>query len=243
LIYNIYRESYNSSFPCNNFIASNCVTGTTPTTINSFVSAYLLPGKYVLVAGTFSASFPTLPHVYSVAVTGGTIYSNPPNPGAAYSYFYVVVDKATNLIKSIAAAANLSNATTYPGGNQYTVYGLSYSNASPSLASFVGTNFNTLSAALLTNTAYCGNLSKNTRLVTVLKQYTFTGNGNWNVAANWTGSAIPPSPLPAYSIVSINPAGAGECVLNVPATISKGTQLIVQPGKKFRVQGNLTIQE
>lgn len=243
LVYDLYRESFNPSFPCNNFIASNCVTGLTPTTINPTVSAYLLPGRYVLVAGTFSTTFPVLPHTYSVPVSGGIIYSNPPNPGAAFSYLYVIVDKTTNLIKSIAATADISNSTNYPGGSSYTVYGLSYSNTSPSLSSFAGSDFNTLTNALLTNTVYCGNISKNSASVTVLTLYTFNGNGNWNVAANWSNNIIPPSPLPQYSKIVIAPSGAGECILNVPMTVSQGGQLTVEPGKKFRVLGNLTIEE
>lgn len=243
LVYNLYRESFNPSFSCNNFIASNCVTGLTPTTINPNVSAYLLPGKYVLAAGTFSATFPALPHNYSVAVTGGSIYTNPPNPGGTFSYFYVAVDRATNLIKSITATANLSNSTTFPGGTSYSVYGLSYSNASPSINDFVGTNFSSFSNTLITNATYCGNLSKNFVKATALAVYTFTGNGNWDIAANWLNNNIPPSPLPTNSAIIINPAGDGECILNVPVTISQGGQISVEAGKKFRVLGNLKIGE
>ncbi|MEP7141244.1 MAG: reprolysin-like metallopeptidase [Ferruginibacter sp.] len=242
LVYNLYRGSFDPAFPCNNFIASNCVTGLTPTTINPSVTASLLPGKYVLTAGTFSPAFPVLPHTYSVAVTGGSIYTNPPNPGVSFSYLYVVVDKATNLVKSIASTADLSNSATYPGGKVYTIYGLSYSNASPSLNNFIGGNFNTLTNALLYNASYCGNLSKNFATRTILTIYTFTGSGNWNVAANWSNNVIPSSPLPQYSAIIINPAGNGECILNVPVIISQGDQLTVQTGKKFRILGNLTIQ-
>ena len=77
----------------------------------------------------------------------------------------------------------------------------------------------------------------------MLRSYTFTGTGNWNIAANWLNNAIPPSPLPPYSAIFIDPAGGGECILNVPMTISRGNQLTLQPGKKFRILGNLTIQD
>lgn len=243
LVYNLYRELFDPAFPCNNFIASN---GTTPgfggVTINGSVTATLLPGRYVIVAGTFSRTFPTLPFSYTVAVSGGSIYTNPPNPGTSFNYLYVVIDKATNLIKSIASTADLSNSTTYPGGTGYAIYGLSYSNASPALSSFVGTGFNTLNNALLFNSAYCGNLSKNFQRVTILTLYTFTGNGNWNVPGNWSNNAIPPSPLPPFSAISINPAGSGECILNVPMIISSGDQLTVEAGKRFRILGSLTIE-
>lgn len=243
LVYNIYREAFYPGTPCLNFIASNTVTGQSPTTINAFVSAYLLPGRYELVAGTFSATFPVLPFTYSLTVTGGTIYTNPPNPGAAFSYWYVVVDKTTNLIKSISSAADLSNTITFPGGNKYAVYGLSYAITSPSLNSFIGDNFASLKQALLTNASYCGNLSKNAVNVSALSLYTFTGNGNWNNPANWSNNSIPPSPLPPLSAIYINPANGGDCILNVPMSIPQGGQLKVEPGKKFKIMGNLTIEQ
>lgn len=242
LVYDLYYDSYDPAFPCSNFITSNTVTGTSPTTINPTLSAVLIPGRrYILVAGTFSNSFPTLPHTYNVPVSGGIIYTNPPNPGASYNYLYIVVDKASNIIKSIATAADLSSNINYPGGALYTIYGLSYANSSASINSFVGTDFNTFKGVLYNSPGYCGNLSKNAVGVAVLAKYTFTGNGNWNVAANWSNNIIPPSPLPPYSAIVIDPAG--ECILNVPVTITSGNQLRVAVSKKFIISGNLTIQQ
>jgi hypothetical protein len=243
LVYNLYRNSFSPDFTCSNFIASNCTTGLNPTVINPYVSAYLLPGKYVLVAGTFNPTFPTLPHSYSVAVTGGTVYTATPPPGAGYSYWFVITNSTTNLITGIATAANLSNSGNYPGGNRYVVRGLSYATASPALNSFVGGSLSALEQALLTNGAYCGSFSSNSIGVDVLTQYTFTGNGNWNESGNWTNNAVPPSPLPALSAITINPAGSGTCLLNVPVTITTGSQLRVDPGKNFRIMGNLTIMQ
>ena len=70
--------------------------------------------------------------------------------------------------------------------------------------------------------------------------YVFTGNGNWNVAANWNNNIIPPSPLPAGSQIYINPSGSAT--LNVPVTIATGAKITVVAGKPFIVQGNLTLQ-
>lgn len=70
--------------------------------------------------------------------------------------------------------------------------------------------------------------------------YTFIGSGNYNVASNWLNGLMPPNPLPANSLILIN--GAGECNLNVPQTINTGASLRVEPGKLFRVNGNLLIQ-
>ncbi len=73
-------------------------------------------------------------------------------------------------------------------------------------------------------------------------QYTFTGNGNWTDSTKWSNSTIPPSVLPAESDIIINPSGIGECVLNIPQVISTGSTLTVKENKRFRIQGNLTMQ-
>jgi ELWxxDGT repeat protein len=74
--------------------------------------------------------------------------------------------------------------------------------------------------------------------------YTFNGNGNWNVAANWVGGIIPPAILPAPSEIIINPISGGECFLqlNTAQTIASGAKLTVIGAKKLRVEGSLIIQ-
>jgi glucose/arabinose dehydrogenase len=73
-------------------------------------------------------------------------------------------------------------------------------------------------------------------------KYVFTGNGNWDVAANWSNNKIPPATLPSGSTITIRPDGGGECVLNIPQTISPGAELIVSDDKQFRINGNLSVQ-
>lgn len=73
-------------------------------------------------------------------------------------------------------------------------------------------------------------------------QYTFTGNGNWNVATNWIANKVPPAILPSGCKIVIRPVAGGECVLNVPQTVPQGTAIIVENDKQFRINGNLTIQ-
>ncbi len=72
--------------------------------------------------------------------------------------------------------------------------------------------------------------------------YTFTGNGNWNVASNWENNSIPPATLPSGAEIIINHQAGGECVLNVTQTISQGAKFTVIAGKNFRIPLNLTIQ-
>jgi hypothetical protein len=72
--------------------------------------------------------------------------------------------------------------------------------------------------------------------------YRFTGNGNWNVGANWSEGIIPPSTLPIGDMVLIDPIPGGECVLNISMSVSSAGSIIVMAGKKFRIPGNLVIQ-
>ncbi len=71
--------------------------------------------------------------------------------------------------------------------------------------------------------------------------YTFTGNGNWTDVNNWMGGIVPPAILPAGSSIVINPAGAGECVLNIAQEVMSGGYFTVMPGKRLLLPGNLTI--
>lgn len=71
--------------------------------------------------------------------------------------------------------------------------------------------------------------------------YTFTGNGNWDVPANWLNSSVPPQTLPAGAQIIINSAGSGTCTVNRAQTVSTGASIIIKPGKKLLLPGNLTI--
>ena len=72
--------------------------------------------------------------------------------------------------------------------------------------------------------------------------YTFTGNGNWNLAANWSNNTIPPAILPAGSAIVVNHAAGGSCQLNISQRIATGATLTVLTGKNLVVAGALTIQ-
>ncbi|CAN5846326.1 hypothetical protein BH11BAC4_BH11BAC4_12020 [soil metagenome] len=72
--------------------------------------------------------------------------------------------------------------------------------------------------------------------------YTFTGAGNWDIAANWSNNTIPPAVLPSCSQIVIDPIAGQECLLNVTQTISPGARIRVIANKKFRIPGNLIQQ-
>ncbi|MEP7110746.1 MAG: glycosyl hydrolase family 28-related protein [Ferruginibacter sp.] len=71
--------------------------------------------------------------------------------------------------------------------------------------------------------------------------YTFSGNGNWNIASNWSNNTIPPALLSNGSEIIIDPPAGAKCVLNIPYTINPGVKFTVMTGKFFLVPGNLTL--
>lgn len=75
------------------------------------------------------------------------------------------------------------------------------------------------------------------------KIYKFTGSGNWDVAANWSGNSIPPATLTGGSEIIIDPQPGGNCNLNIAYTLSKGCSLTVRPGKDFVLSNALEIQQ
>lgn len=94
-----------------------------------------------------------------------------------------------------------------------------------------GLNFNSNS------TTNC--VTTSTPLATI---YTFTGNGNWNVASNWASNTVPPASLPSGSAIVIDHVAGGVCTLNVNQTIATGATLTVLTGKNLVVPGTLVIQ-
>jgi uncharacterized protein (TIGR02145 family) len=71
--------------------------------------------------------------------------------------------------------------------------------------------------------------------------YTFNGNGNWTLTANWSNNTIPPAILPAGSVININPATGGTCILNTTQTIGVGAGLGIAANAKFVVNGGMSI--
>ncbi len=71
--------------------------------------------------------------------------------------------------------------------------------------------------------------------------YTFTGNGNWNMPSNWDGNLIPPSTTYTGSNIIIDNVAGGNCIVNVPYSVSAGTTFKVMPGSILLVHGNLVV--
>ena len=66
--------------------------------------------------------------------------------------------------------------------------------------------------------------------------YTFTGNGNWNTAANWQNNLVPPTTVAANMIITINPAPGGQCYYIGNVILQPGGQIIVNSGKAFNIR-------
>lgn len=109
--------------------------------------------------------------------------------------------------------------------------------AGAGVAGFYGTD-STITASF--TTGFAGFAVGNPQIAAA-QIYTFTGNGLWTTAANWSNSTVPPAILPAGSQIIINPMPNGQCVLNTPQTIQAGATLSVNASKNFVVQGNLNI--
>lgn len=73
--------------------------------------------------------------------------------------------------------------------------------------------------------------------------YTFTGNGNWSLASNWLNNLKPPTTVSGNTIIVIDPAGQGECILNAVQYITNNAQLRINPGKKFSIVPALSVHQ
>jgi hypothetical protein len=72
--------------------------------------------------------------------------------------------------------------------------------------------------------------------------YTFTGNGDWNEAVNWTPGIVPVSVITPAMEVLIDPILAGQCIHNGDITIQPGGKLTVKDGKAMTVTGNIVVE-
>ena len=79
-------------------------------------------------------------------------------------------------------------------------------------------------------------------LLSTTQTYTFTGNGNWSDAANWSNNTVPPDTISgSNNEIIIDPSADGECVLNIIQTMQNNAKFTVKEGKKLRVIGDLRI--
>ena len=128
---------------------------------------------------------------------------------------------------------------------QWTKNGITLNGATSNTYSSGSLNHNDTLSCMMTSGGTCGtlqNVMSNQIIIKIPEPvYTFTGNGNWNIPANWSNNLVPPAKLLYCSQIIVNPSAGGECILNVPQTIAPASRITVATGKKFRVLSNLLI--
>jgi uncharacterized protein (TIGR02145 family) len=69
--------------------------------------------------------------------------------------------------------------------------------------------------------------------------YLFVGNGLWSTADNWESGLKPPLYLPKWDTIYIRTSEDDSCVLDVQQVIPEGALLMVEPGSRFIVPGDI----
>lgn len=159
------------------------------------------------------------------AITGGTVYRG--DNYVDFRGYYVATDFYTGTLYLVKYDTITHTATTTLQTPSPTVTGISDFGETEDGEIYAVS----LSANAIYRVVASGSLG-----------YTFTGNGDWGTAANWSNNIIPPPVLPSGAEIIIDPVANGECVLNTIQTINAGAKCTVRLNKKFRVNGNLVIQ-
>jgi len=165
-IINIYEESYDNGSVCTNWLASSGLydPGAGTVNIGSSVTENLTAGSTYIVK--FSGFYTSSTGSYTVSFSNnvsGKLYDIEATSPPGYTNEYIVVDD-NNIIVGIDGGPDMTDDNIYSGGD-YTIYGLSHI-SSVDLTSYIGGTFTTLQNDLISGDV-CGDLSSNTKLVTV----------------------------------------------------------------------------
>ncbi len=154
-----------------------------------------------------------------------------------------------------------------PGTDYNVVYGqtptqaTSYTGSQGSIIIKAGTNSSTLKVKPIPNTQFAPNKTITLSLAeggnyllgdstiatgTIINDdipntYTFTGNGNFTEVSNWQNGLVPPYNSLISDEIIIDPAGNGECIVNVPVRMRAGGRFTIAPGKKVIINGNVRV--
>ncbi len=230
-------QTYNSStsFISSTYYAADTITGAGACSRTvATATSYYRPNMIFTASGiksitsnsiVISANSTTTPSV-TISLTSGN------NPQCA------------GTVTSLQATPNNTGANP---GYIWTKNGIVINGATTNSLTNIVFNHNDTIRCTLHSGATCGvvlNVNSNEVVIKIPEPvYTFIGNGNWNIASNWDNNAIPPARSLSCSEIVINPSSNGECVLNVPQVIAPGSKITIVNNKKFRVIGNLLLQQ
>lgn len=161
---------------CTNWIAGTINMASSPVYGSSMTATLSANTNYVMtISSTINTNSVGTVNVNFSGV--GSILPPVPIENSSYSYNYVIVNNATNLVRAIQSSSDLSNATNFSAGN-YTVYGISYLTDNVDFTSFVNQPFTNLQSAT-SGGNICALLSSNNVLVNIQNncQNTITLNG------------------------------------------------------------------
>jgi len=156
-------------------------------------------------------------------------------------------DGASNLLIDICFSSDVYGNSSYQTRTSATPfisssrYQKDYNVVSP-CDSLIGFTASTRPYMLLSKIAQTEVTSEPITLEKLEPVYRFTGTGNWDIPANWLNGKMPPEHVLHCAEIIIDPS-SGECVLNKAQVIAPGAKITVVTGKKFRVIGNVLVQE
>jgi len=243
-IINIYENSYDNNNVCTNWIASSALynPNTGSVSIGGAVTENLVAGNTYIVKFSGFSSGNTGSYTVSFSNNvSGTLYEVDATSPAGYTSAYVVVNENNN-VAGIDVGPDMTDSNIYSGG-EYTIYGLSYI-SSTDLSPYVGGSFTALQNALTAGTV-CGDLSNNTKTVTIngctpgVKTVTNTSNTGAGSLRTLMTEACPgdmivfSSSLPDNSTITLD----GEIILDRMVIVdgSNITNLTISGGFTNRI--------
>jgi hypothetical protein len=150
----------------------------------------------------------------------GSILEKVPKPNSFYTYVYVVINTANNIIQAIVPNSDFSNIANFPASD-YTVYGLAVLTDNVNFSPFVNQPFSNLQTSISSG-ATCATLSSNSVLVRVQ-------NGCVNIG-NFSGTASSTSITANQTLSSSQVINAG---INLNYKAAKSITLVPIPGSGF----------
>ncbi|UBM57711.1 M12 family metallo-peptidase [Marinilongibacter aquaticus] len=157
---NLFSQSYDPSFSCAGWIASNrylCGPASVCGSNDDLTANAVQGNNYLMISGFDGGNAGN----YSLSFSGSAIYEPVPSSGSSYDYAFLVYNMNNGLIVDFLTEIDLS---AYPIAS-YRIYGISFPGGSD-LTPYKSTSFSSFSD-MLSNNTICGRLSENFRDVQI----------------------------------------------------------------------------